>query len=217
MKVVGWRLLDRAGAFLKRAGTIIFAVSVAIWAATYYPRPESVRTKIEAEHAAAIASIGSDEERAAAEAEMEKAVEGAYLRQSILGRAGVAIEPIVRPLGWDWKIGIGAIASFPAREVIVSTLGIINDLGADTDEESTDLRDKLRAAKHEDGTPVFTVPVALSVMIFFALCAQCAATLAVMRRETNSWRWPIFAFVYMTALAYVGALIAYQAGTALGL
>jgi len=214
-KIVGWRLLDRAGAFLKRAGTIIFAVSIAIWAATYYPRPASVRERIEAEHAPLLARAATEEERAAVLDEMEREIQGAYLRQSILGRAGSAIEPVVRPLGWDWKIGIAAIASFPAREVIVSTLGIIYDLGADTDEESVALRDKLRAAAYDDGSPVFTVPVAVSIMVFFALCAQCAATLAIIRRETNSWRWPVFAFVYMTTLAYVGALLAYQIGTAL--
>ena len=125
---------------------------------------------------------------------------------------GHAIEPVVRPLGWDWKIGVGVIASFPAREVIIATLGTIYSLGGDVGEEDASLTEQLRAAKHADGTPVFNVAVACSIMVFFALCAQCAATLMVIRRETNSWRWPMFTFGYMTALAYIGALITYQVG-----
>ena len=102
------------------------------------------------------------------------------------------------------------LASFPAREVIIATLGTIYSLGGDVDEESTGLMDAMRNSKWPDGTPVYNVPVALSVMVFFALCAQCASTLMIIRRETNSWRWPIFSFTYMTVLAYVGALVTYQ-------
>jgi ferrous iron transport protein B len=105
------------------------------------------------------------------------------------------------------------VASFPAREVVIGTLGVIYNLGSDQDEQSQPLQEMLRSATWpETGEPVFNVPVALSIMVFFALCAQCAATLAVMRRETNSWRWPAFTFVYMTVLAYVGALATYQVG-----
>ncbi len=209
-KSVVWRLTERAGAFLKRAGTIILAVSIIVWAATYYPRPASISEEIEAEYAVMIENASSEEEAAELEAARDRTIDGAYLRQSILGRMGHAMEPVVRPLGWDWKIGMATLASFPAREVIVSTLGIIYDLGSDTDEESVDLRDKLRQAKYSDGSPVFTIPVALSIMVFFALCAQCAATLAIIRRETNSWRWPVFSFAYMTVMAYVAALVTYQ-------
>jgi ferrous iron transport protein B len=133
------------------------------------------------------------------------------LEHSYLGRTGKLIEPIVIPLGWDWRIGSAAIASFPAREVIVSTMGVIFGLGADTDEESDSLKSSLATATWE-GTdrPLFTLPVALSIMIFFALCAQCVSTLAVIRRETNSYRWPIFTFAYMTILAYVAALLTFQ-------
>jgi ferrous iron transport protein B len=131
---------------------------------------------------------------------------------------GKAIEPAVRPLGWDWRIGCAVIASFPAREVVVATLGVVYGMGEKMETKSEKSRqalgDRLRIAKW-DGTdrPVYTLPVALSIMVFFALCCQCAATLAVIRRETNSWRWPAFAFSYMTGLAYVGALITYQLGT----
>jgi ferrous iron transport protein B len=132
-----------------------------------------------------------------------------------LGRAGQWIEPVVCPLGWDWRIGCAAIASFPAREVVMGVLGVIYQMGPDVDVggegDQNRLRDQLRAARWDDtGAPVYNLAVALSIMVFFALCAQCAATLAVIRRETNSWRWPAFTFAYMTALAYIGALITYQ-------
>ncbi|MDP7571703.1 MAG: nucleoside recognition domain-containing protein [Myxococcota bacterium] len=122
----------------------------------------------------------------------------------------------MRPLGWDWRLGMAAIASFPAREVVISVLGTIYSMGRDHDETSSDLRDALGGATHADGTRVITVPVALSVMIFFALCAQCMSTLAVIQRETGSWGWAGLAFGYMTLLAYVGALVTYQVTTFLG-
>ena len=117
---------------------------------------------------------------------MDAAISGSYLRSSVLGRMGQIIEPVVRPLGWDWKIGIAVIASFPAREVVVGTMGVIYNLSGDEDEESRTLREHLQGATWDDEPerPVFTVPVALSIMVFFALCAQCVSTLAVMKRET---------------------------------
>ncbi|MBY0526845.1 MAG: ferrous iron transport protein B [Gemmataceae bacterium] len=143
--------------------------------------------------------------------------------RSILGQIGHWIEPAVKPLGWDWRIGMAAVASFPAREVVVGTLGIIYNLGEvsskdirDSDDPGrTELAGQLKEAKwdNDPNRAVFGVPVALSVMVFFALCCQCASTLAVIKRETNSWRWPIFTFVYMTVLAYVGALVVYQVGS----
>ena len=123
---------------------------------------------------------------------------------------GLAIEPLVRPLGWDWRIGMAAIASFPAREVVIGTLGTVFFLGSDVDENSATLKSMLMDAKHPDGAALFNVPVALSLMVFFALCCQCGATLAVIRRETRSIRWPAFTFVYMTTLAYIGAFVTYQ-------
>src|SRR5262249_47251890 len=143
-----------------------------------------------------------------------------------LGRMGRAIEPAVRPLGWDWRLGMAALASFPAREVVIGTLGVVYDQGeVDAGEVSeapdvadTPLARALAGARWDDdpSRKVFTVPAALSLMVFFALCCQCASTLAVIRRETRSWRWPLFTFAYMTVLAYVGALVVYQVGTLLG-
>ena len=137
------------------------------------------------------------------------------LAESFIGRAGRFIEPAVEPLGWDWRIGVAAISSFPAREVVISTLGTLFSLG-NVDETSEDLRDALKRARWPDGRPLFTVATALSVMVFFALCAQCLATLAVIRRETGSWIWPGITFGYMTVLAYVCAFIVYQVAVVLG-
>ena len=219
-KTVGLRMYDRSRAFLVRAGTIIFAVAIVVWGLAYFPRPQSIADAY-AERATALET--EFQRQTISSAEYEEALQllgeeeaGAYLRQSILGRMGQFVEPVVKPLGWDWRIGMATIASFPAREVIIATLGTIYNLGADEDEESESLRSAMKAATWPDGRPVFTPLVAISVMVFFALCCQCAATLAVIRRETGSWGWPTLTFVYMTVLAYLGALITYQGGQLLG-
>jgi ferrous iron transport protein B len=208
---------ERGWAFLARAGTVIFAVTIVVWALAYYPRSDArVAADVESQRAAlsgdptALAAFNEPEH-------VEQLTASLHQRYSFLGRAGHWIEPFVRPLGWDWRIGAAAIASFPAREVVMGVLGVIYQLGPDVDVgaegDQGRLKDRLRAARWDDtGQPVYNLPVALSIMVFFALCAQCAATLAVIRRETNSWRWPVFTFAYMTALAYVGALLTYQIG-----
>jgi ferrous iron transport protein B len=218
-----WRMLENGREFVYRAGTLILAVSIIVWALAYYPRHEGdldpalvAAQASQAERVEELQASGDQEALAAAEATLQATdnlIAGAHLQNSYLGRAGKFIEPAVKPLGWDWRIGCAAIASFPAREVVIATLGVIYNLGSDVDEGSTPLRDTLAAATWE-GTErkVFNVPVALSVMVFFALCAQCSSTLAIMKRETNSWRWPLFTFVYMTTLAYLGALATYQIG-----
>jgi ferrous iron transport protein B len=223
-RTVLWRMAENGWEFIYRAGTLILAVSVIVWALCYFPRSESdinptwIASRASLEQEVAEIDFEAFPEEALATEDDLKAIhnqiEGAHLRNSYLGRAGQWIEPVVRPLGWDWRLGCAAIASFPAREVVVATLGVIYNLGSEEDENSESLRGTLRQAKW-DGTErkVFNVPVALSVMVFFALCAQCSSTLAIMKRETNSWRWPVFTFVYMTTLAYVGALLTYQIGT----
>lgn len=215
-----WRMAENGWEFVYRAGTLILAVSIVVWALCYFPRDErAIDPSLIAQRQQLEEQVTKLSPEAAADVETQlkhvnNEIDGAHLRNSYLGRAGHFIEPVVRPLGWDWRLGMATIASFPAREVIVATLGVIYNLGAEEDENSDSLRETLRAATW-DGTerPVFTIPVALSVMVFFSLCAQCAATLAVMKRETNTWRWPIFTFIYMTSLAYVGAFITYQVGT----
>jgi ferrous iron transport protein B len=190
--------------FIQQAGTIILAISVVLWALAYFPRSE----KIEKEAAQRI-------ERGIPEADVASWRQSEQIRQSYAGTLGRAIEPVLEPLGFDWRTGIGIVASFAAREVLVSTMAIVYSVG-EADETSPLLREKLRKAKLPDGRPAFTWLSALSLMVFFVLACQCMSTLAVAKRETNSWRWPIFMFVYMTVLAYVGSLILYQGGLALG-
>ena len=195
-RVVVFRMYDRSLAFLKRAGTIILATTILVWALSYYPYSDQITDEFAARRAATPAA--EQDSLAVEEA-------GQRLRQSYLGRAGQAIEPLVEPLGWDWKIGMATLASFPAREVIIAALGTIYNLGSEQDESSLELRDAMRAERRPDGRPVYTPLVALSIMVFFALCCQCGATLATIKRETNSWGYPVFTFVYMTSLAYLGA------------
>jgi ferrous iron transport protein B len=221
------RMYDSGTAFLVRAGTLILASMVLVWALLYFPRTES-DGRLYDEHYAQLHHELEDlrdqkQEDGAIEAKEQEAntIRGEWQRQSVLGRMGQAIEPVVRPLGWDWKIGMAALASFPAREVVVGTLGVIYNEG-DVDAKEvltaknvgdTRLARAMQDAKWE-GTDrrVFTTATALSLMVFFALCCQCASTLAVIRRETRSWGWPAFTFIYMTVLAYVGALAVYQIG-----
>jgi ferrous iron transport protein B len=226
---IAYRMAERGWAFIAQAGTVIFAVTVLIWALSYYPRSNeqvnseiaNERTRLEA--AVTAAPVGTEAHTAARNAlssfveptNLEHFSASQHQRYSFLGRAGQWIEPAVRPLGWDWRIGCAVIASFPAREVVMGVLGVIYHLGGDIDvgaeNDQNRLRQQLRAARREGtGQPAYNLPVALSIMVFFALCAQCAATLAVIRRETDSWRWPIFTFAYMTTLAYFGALVTYQ-------
>lgn len=227
------RIVERGWVFVRDAGTLILAVTVLMWAAAYFPHPAGIEQQIRGQYqrdseriqAASSVALTHDLEPTGlapdvgtqampSEAQLSHEIASAYMEQSCLGRAGKLIEPIVRPLGWDWKIGCAVIASFPAREVVISTLGVIYHVGEEPGVASESLRDSLKAARYP-GTqrPVFTVPVALSIMVFFALCAQCVATLAVIRRETNSWTWPAFTFAYMTVLAYAAALVTYQVGT----
>lgn len=225
-RTVAWRMIDRGWSFIRRAGTLIVVVSILVWAALYYPRnTEQVEAPFRDRQAALAERLSQlapdDPARRGVEAEqawVERLIAGAHQRQSLLGRVGHWIEPAVKPLGWDWRIGCAVVASFPAREVVVATLGILYDVGGDVDVADEQQRTQLERALAEatwEGTdrPVFTIPTALSIMVFFSLCAQCAATLAVIRRETNSWGWPAFTFGYMTALAYLAALVTYQ-GTA---
>lgn len=140
---------------------------------------------------------------------------GDQLRQSFAGRLGHAIEPAIEPLGFDWRIGVGIIGAFTAREVFVSTLAIVFDIesGDDSDEP---LREALRAATWPDGRRLMTPLAGVSLMVFFVLACQCMSTIAVVRRESGTWRWPLFMVAYMTVLAYGASLVVYQVGARLG-
>jgi ferrous iron transport protein B len=218
-----YRAGQAGGSFLRQAGTIIFACSILIWALSYFPRSPSIEEPIEAEYAVKIAALGQEdlspeelaERMERLDEEKSSAIAGAYLEHSYLGRAGKAVQPVFAPLGFDWKISVGVLGAFPAREVIISTLGIVYSLG-EVDETSTGLKDRLKTETNEKGEPVFTPLVAVTLMVFFALCSQCMSTLATVRRELNSWKWTAFLFFYMTLLAYLGGLIIYQGGRLLG-
>jgi len=221
VRSVLYRMFERGWAFVRRAGTFILATMIVIWALLYFPRTDE-RGRYYDERIAQLqeksdAAREAKQETGALEAELSH-VQGEWKRNSYLGRFGRTVEPAFTPLGWDWRITTASLASFPAREVIVGVLGILFDLG-DVEEEKTEpLAKQLQEASWEGGSgrKLFTLATALSVMVFFALCCQCASTLAVIRRETNSWRWPIFTFSYMTVLAYGGALLTYQIASRLG-
>jgi ferrous iron transport protein B len=192
LRDVAWRMAERSKLFLTRAGTIIFAVSIVLWFLASYPQ---VDPKPEL----------SDEQAAHA------------LSESAMGHLGRFIEPVIEPLGYDWKIGVALIASLAAREVAVSALGTIYSV-QDANETSSRLVDRMRAdVNPRTGRPTWTPLVAASLMIFFVFACQCLATVAVVRRETASWRWPLFMFGYMTALAWTAAFVTYQGGALLGL
>ncbi|NNE99586.1 MAG: ferrous iron transport protein B [Pyrinomonadaceae bacterium] len=198
LRTVIQNMFTRAWLFIKRAGTVILAISIILWALTYFPRGEAVGSE-------QLAVSGKSEQTHAT------AIENSYA-----GMLGRTIEPVIKPLGFDWKIGVAIIASFAAREVLVSTLSIIYNVGEDADEKDPTLIKAIQNAKKADGSPVWTPLTALSLMVFFVLAMQCMSTLAVVRRETNSWSWVIFMFGYMTVLAYVASLITYQGGKLLG-
>jgi ferrous iron transport protein B len=211
-RIVWRRMIDSGWMFTRRAGTLILASMVLVWALLYFPNGPAYDRAV-AEVAERLDRTPSDE---SLESEL-RSKQAEWKQRSFLGRMGKAIEPMVKPLGWDWRIGMAALASFPAREVFVGTMGIIYGQGeGDAKDEGfrATLGDVLQKSTWDDdpGQAVFSVPVVVSVMVFFALCCQCASTLAVIRRETMSWFWPVFAFVYMSILAYLGALAAYQLG-----
>lgn len=214
LKVTAQRVWESASSFVRQAGTLIFATTVIVWALGSFPGSHEQQAALMADIEAAEAQLESPQRDARLEqlsGELNQ-LNAQLLEQSLLGRMGHWIEPVVRPLGWDWRLGVGVVASFPAREVIVATLGTIFSLGSDVDEADAGLHEALAAATWPDGRPLFNLPVAVSVMVFFALCAQCVSTLVVIRRETNSWQWPVFSFAYMTMLAWCGAFLVYQVG-----
>lgn len=209
-------MLNNGWQFTKRAGTVILAISIILWALTAFPRG-SEQSAVSGEQSEQAADIGAADE-AVLEAEKKAAEEseGARLRNSYAGQLGHVIEPVIRPLGFDWKIGVALIASFAAREVLVSTLSIIYNTGKDADAQSEGLMQAIRDAKRDDGTKVWTPLTAVTLMVFFVLAMQCMSTVAVVRRETNSWSWTIFMVVYMTVLAYAAAFLTFQGGRLLG-
>lgn len=193
---------ERGWMFLRDAGTVILMISIGIWALSTYPKlpDERFATQLEANHVAA------DQ---ISEGELENIRAAADQEYAIIGRMGRAVAPVFEPLGFDWKISVGVMTSFAAREVVVSTLSILYGLGPEPEEGAT-LQDRLTAATYPDGSPVFTPATCVSLLVFFVLAMQCLPTQAVTKKETGSWKWAAFQFGYMTVLAYAAAFIAYQ-------
>lgn len=201
---------DRSRVFLQKAGTVILAVSVVLWFLATYPRGGPEVAALDARIEAARAANAAEQVH---QLEHERA--GTALRNSFAGRVGRALEPVIAPLGFDWRIGIGLVTSLAAREVMVSTMATVFNLG-DTEDNVRSLRDVLRNATDEHGRKSYTPLVGVSLMVFFVLACQCMSTLAIVRRETNSWRWPLFMLVMMNALAWLASFAVYQGGRALG-
>jgi ferrous iron transport protein B len=197
---------DRAMAFVTTAGTTILVISLVLWALATYPKTsvEQMPSAVQAE----LAQLMAAGDQGSADALIEQQL----LEGSFAGRIGRAVEPIFAPLGFDWKLSVGVMSSFAAREVVVSTMSVLYGLGADAAEDGAGtLLDRLRSATRADGSPTFTTATCLSLLVFYVLAMQCLPTQAVTRRETGSWKWPLLQLGYMTALAYVAALVTYQA------
>ena len=186
VKDVAIQMFERARIFLRRAGTVILGISIVLWFLAAYPKSPDGSTPTE------------------------------QLAHSFAGRAGHVLEPVIKPLGFDWQIGIGLISSFAAREVFVSTMGVVFNAQSDDDQDTAPLRSAMLKARWPDGRPLFTPLVCFTLMIFYVFAMQCMSTIAIVKRETNGWKWPIFQTAYMTGTAWILSLIVFQAGTALG-
>jgi ferrous iron transport protein B len=195
-------MVSKAKIFVFDAGKVIMIISLILWALSSFG-PGNRMKEVAQQYEEQRKRPGMNKE------EIDKAYYSARLENSYAGILGRSIEPAIEPLGYDWKIGIALITSFAAREVFVGTMATLYSVG-DQDENSLRLRDKMKAARKEDGTPVYTLASGLSLMIFYVFAMQCMSTLAIVKKETRSWKWPIIQLIYMTALAYVMSLIVYQ-------
>jgi len=201
LKNVGQAMVNKARIFVTDAGKIIMVISLVLWGlSTFGPakRMATVTSKYE----------GLIGQHPALKDSLETEWSAEKLQNSYAGILGKSIEPAIEPLGYDWRIGIALITSFAAREVFVGTMATLYSVGEN--DEGLLLRDKLHAAKKKDGTPLFTLATGISLMLFYLFAMQCMSTLAIVKRETKSWKWPAIQFVYMTGIAYLMSLIAYQ-------
>lgn len=230
LRDVAYRMWVAGKEFVMRAGTVILAMTIIIWALLYFPHSASVEANAtelfvaqkvaqgaySAPQLEALLESGQGESAQELQQELANAVDAALIEQSYMGRAGKFLQPVFAPAGYDWKITVALLASFPAREVVVTTLGVIYSLGGDVDEESGGLRSILERATWAEGPlagqRVFTIPTALSLMVFFALCMQCGSTVIVLARQL-SWQWALFSFCSLTLIAWVCAVLVYQIGS----
>ncbi|MFH0946145.1 MAG: ferrous iron transport protein B [Planctomycetota bacterium] len=214
---------EQTRAFVQKAGTIILVCSIGMWLLLSFPNStpddseqRALRTALETRLEQDSLGIAERKQLEAQLGVLSAGEAGERARNSYAGRLGRFLEPVLEPLGFDWKIGVGIIGAFAAREVFVSTMGVVYGVGEDASEESPALRDRLSRATWPDGRKVFTPLACLSLLIFFALACQCMSTLAVVRLETGSWVWPLFLLTYMTTVAWLASFAVYQGGRALG-
>ena len=217
---------ERSKLFLRRAGTVILGINILLWFLASYPKSAAIEQEFAAKRqviAGATPAPGADAQAAAADratklAALDNEEAGENLRHSYAGRGGQWIEPLIAPLGFDWKIGIGIVSSFAAREVFVSTMSLVYNVGKgdDSDQATMTLAQTLRDETRADGSRVYTTLVGVTLMVFYVFALQCVSTVAIVRRETNSWKWPIFQWLYMGLLAWVLAFLTYQGGRLLG-
>ena len=201
-KNIATTMVNKARIFVTDAGKVIMVISLILWALSSFGPGNSMQ-KLSQQYEQYKSAPGANSY------ELDKKFQTEKLETSYAGRLGKAIEPAIAPLGFDWKIGIALITSFAAREVFVGTMATLYSVG-DNDKGSLLLKEKMKAAKKPDGTPVFNLATGLSLMVFYVFAMQCMSTLAVVRRETRSWKWPIIQLLYMTGLAYVMSLLFYQ-------
>ena len=242
VRVVVRHMWDRSRIFLRRAGTVILGINIVLWGLATYPRYELgalVKERADVVYRAFPDTNNSEakieslrqtyqgrsitETNVATQVwqqidQIERQMQGERLRDSYAGRLGRAIEPVIAPLGFDWKIGIGIVASFAAREVFVSTMSTVYNVGAYDKSKSgiSSLARTMQDQRRPDGTPVYTTLTAVTLMVFYVFALQCVSTVAVVRRETNSWKWPVFQWLYMGALAWALAFVTYHGGHWLG-
>jgi ferrous iron transport protein B len=216
LKTVLGTMWDRAKEFITRAGSIIFLLSIVLWFLVSYPKDPGATAKFSAERQIATKTSSGEvlRERLGA---IEHEQKDLQLRSSFAGSLGKAIEPAIRPLGFNWEIGIGIVASFAARELLISTLAIVHHVETGGKGMTVGLIEALQKQRSaETGRPVYTLLVALSLMVFYVLACQCFSTFAIVKRETGSWGWMFFMIFYMTALAWGSSFIVYQGGRFFG-
>ena len=202
-KNVFYTMIEKAKIFVFDAGKVIMVISLLLWALSTYGPAEKMKS-VSAKYDLML------QHNPAQKNEIDKLRKTALLQTSFAGTLGKAIEPAIKPLGYDWKIGIALITSFAAREVFVGTMATLYSVGEDKASSNNTLRQKMNAAVNEDGTKVYTLAAGLSLLVFYVLAMQCMSTLAVVKRETRSWKWPAIQLVYMTVLAYVMSFIVFQ-------
>lgn len=205
-KNVGITMVEKAKIFVSEAGRVILFISLILWFLSSYGPPsrmdalnEKYTVQLQQQQ-----NISKD-----SVAEIEKQYASEKLQNSFAGILGKTIEPVIKPLGYDWKIGIALITSFAAREVFVGTMATLYSV-EDKDNNTRTLQEKMESAVHEDGRKVYTLPAALSLMVFYVFAMQCMSTLAIVKRETQTWKWPVIQFIYMTGLAYLMSLLIYN-------